>query len=47
VREGVLQAGEVGDQAVNAGDREDAEDRRLRCDQQQLAAVGLGVLMHR
>ena len=47
MREGVVQAGEAGDHAVNAGEREDAQDRSIGNDQPQLAAVGLGALMRR
>ena len=47
VREGLPQAGEVGDHAVNAGDLEEAEDGSGRHGQPQLAAFRLGTLMRR
>jgi hypothetical protein len=47
LREGPVQAREVGDHAVNAGDRENAEDGSGGDDQQQLAAFTLGALLRR
>jgi hypothetical protein len=47
LREGLIQGREVGDHAVNAGDREDAEDGRGGDSQQQFAAFGLGALVRR
>jgi hypothetical protein len=47
LREGLVQAREVGDHAVNAGDRENAEDGSGGDDQQQLTALSLGALVRR
>jgi len=47
LREGLLQAGEVRDHAVDAGEREDAEDGRGGDSQQHFAAFGLGALVRR
>src|SRR6266700_411113 len=47
LREGLVKAGEVRDHAVDAGEREDAEDRRGGDSQQQFAAFGLGALVRR
>ena len=47
LREGLVQAGEAGDDAVNAGDRENAEDGSGGDDQQQFAAFSLGALVRR
>jgi hypothetical protein len=45
MREGAVQGREVRDHAVNAGDREDAEDRSTANHQQQLAACGPDALV--
>jgi hypothetical protein len=45
--EDLIQGREVGDHAVNAGDRGDAEDGRGGDSQQQFAAFGLGALVRR
>src|SRR5881227_1148710 len=42
--QGLVQAREVGDHAVHAGDRENAEDGNGGDDQQQLTASSLGAL---
>ncbi|MGB6578213.1 MAG: helix-turn-helix domain-containing protein [Streptosporangiaceae bacterium] len=47
LREGLVQAGEVRDHAVDAGEREDAEDGRGGDSQQQFAAFGLSALVRR
>jgi hypothetical protein len=47
LREGLVEAGEVGDHAVDAGQREDAEDGRGGDSQQQFAAFGLSALVRR
>jgi len=47
VRQGLVQAREGADHAVDAGDRENAEDRGAGDDEQQLAPFGLGALMRR
>jgi len=47
LRQGLVQAREVADHAVEAGERENAKDRSTGDDQQQLAAFGLGALMRR
>jgi hypothetical protein len=44
-REGLFQVWEVGDQAVDAGDREDAQDGSGTDDQQQLTTLGPGPLV--
>jgi len=47
LREGLLQAREVGDHAVDARDRENAQDGSGGDDQQQLTALRLGTLVRR
>jgi hypothetical protein len=47
LREGLADAGEGGDHAVDGGHREHAEDGRGGDSQQQSAAFGLGPLVRR